>query len=50
MTSEIKLRMTAFKDSEIKNYDDNISKYSHKAVDVRRIIWSESHQKSEIAR
>jgi hypothetical protein len=34
MTSEIKLRMSAFKDSEIKTYDDNISKYSSKAVDV----------------
>lgn len=34
MTSEIKLRMSSFKDSETKIYDDNISKYSKKAVDV----------------
>ena len=34
MSAEIKLRITAFKDSEIKTIDDNISKYSYKAVDV----------------
>jgi hypothetical protein len=34
MTSEIKLRMACFKDSEIKIYDENISKYSSKAVEV----------------
>ena len=49
MTSEIKLRMTAFKDSEIKNYDQNISKYSHKAIDVRPIILSEPTQKLKAA-
>ena len=34
MSAEIKLRMSSFKDSEIKTYDDNISKYSHRAIDV----------------
>lgn len=33
MSAEIKLRMSSFKDSEIKTYDDNISKYSHRAID-----------------
>lgn len=34
MTSEIKMRMGSFKESDIKVYDDNISKFSAKAVEV----------------
>ncbi len=34
MTAEIKLRMASFKESEIKVYDENINKYSGKAVEV----------------
>lgn len=35
MTAEIKLRMGSFKQSDIKIYDENISKYSSKAVEVQ---------------
>lgn len=34
MVAEIKLRMASFKESEIKAYDENISKYSNRAVEV----------------
>ena len=34
MVAEIKLRMASFKESEIKVYDENISKYSNRAVEV----------------
>jgi len=40
MVAEIKLRMASFKESEIKVYDENISKYSNKAVDVNIIQFS----------
>lgn len=38
MTSEIKLRMISAKDSEIKIYEENISKYSSKAVEVYTLL------------
>lgn len=34
MTADIKLRMASFKETDIKTYDDNISKYSAKAIEV----------------
>jgi hypothetical protein len=40
MAAEIKLRMASFKESEIKIYDENINKYSGKAVDVLMITCS----------
>lgn len=33
MTADIKLRMASFKETDIKTYDDNISKYSAKAIE-----------------
>lgn len=40
MIAEIKLRMASFKESEIKVYDENISKYSSKAVEVPLATYS----------
>ena len=35
MTAEIKLRMGSFKESDIKQYESNINKYSGQAIQVR---------------
>jgi hypothetical protein len=49
MTSEIKMRMGSFKESDIKVYDENISRFSGKAVDVPPNldrIWSKARKSS----
>jgi hypothetical protein len=47
MTADIKLRMASFKETDIKTYDDNISKYSSKAIEVDsppRSTWSRARR------
>lgn len=40
MAGEIRLRMASFKESETRIYDENISKYSEKAVEVMLTLYS----------
>ena len=40
MAGEIRLRMASFKESETRIYDENISKYSEKAVEVLHALYS----------